>query len=849
MTPSFVEPARRPPPGLDGLDPSWSRLVEVGSGGGDEHTWHVLDNGVDDARLTLLCVHGNPSWSYLWRKLIAGAPRDVRVIAVDQLEMGYSERTGEMRGLATRIDDLTELTREMALTGPVVTVAHDWGGPISLGWAQRHLDQLAGVVLMNTAVHQPAGSPAPAAIRAVRKRGILRRVTVDTSAFISGAVEMSRPRPSAEIRRGFRAPYDSPRRRQAIAHFVEDIPLDAGHPSAATLDAVAAGMDALADTPALLLWGPNDKVFSDLYLHDLEHRLPHADVHRFVGASHFVSEDVDIVGPLYDWLDPSTEPNPRPKLDRRPLGAALYDLSRSAQPAVLEMAGEGDSIDFAGLSRRVEKLATGLREFGVRPGDRVALMVPPSIDLTVAMYACWRLGAVLVLIDAGLGPKGMTRALASSAPDHLIGINRALMAARVLRWPGRRFSVAPLSRAQQRGLGVATDIRSLELSRASVPDYAGDDDVAAVVFTSGATGPSKGVVYRHHQVQAQRDVLMDLYQISSDDRLVAAFAPFALYGPAMGVSSVVPDMDVTAPGTLDATVLGAAAVAIDATLVFASPAALVNVVKTAGDLTADQHRSFEKIRLLLSAGAPVRLSLLQSVSRLFPNASIHTPYGMTEALPVADISLLEIEEASGGDGVCVGLPLPMIDVRISGFDDVGVAVGELTAEPGVVGEVVVRAPHIRDGYDRLWHTEYKASQPDGWHRSGDVGHLDDAGRLWIGGRTGHVISTVKGPVMPVAVEQAIEDLPDIELAAVVGVGPVGTQQLVAVAELSVGVRRARQADSELQRRVRDSTGRDVAAVLVVPHLPVDRRHNSKIDRTRVATWAGSVLAGGRMRRL
>ena len=844
-----MEPARRPPPGLDGLDPRWSRLIAVTADDGGEHTWHVLDNGVDDARLTLLCVHGNPSWSYLWRKLIAGAPADVRVIAVDQLEMGYSERTGEMRRLATRIEDLTDLTREMAVTGPVVTVAHDWGGPISLGWAQNHLDQLAGVVLMNTAVHQPVGSPAPALIRAVRKPAILRRVAVDTSGFITGAIEMSRPRPSAEIRRAFRAPYDSPPRRQAIAHFVEDIPLAPTDPSGSVLDAIAAGMDALADTPALLLWGPNDKVFSDLYLHDLEHRLPHADVHRFVGASHFVSEDVDIVGPIYDWLCPSGESAAQPRPERPSLGAALDDLSESSQPAVLEMAGDGDSIDFAHLGRRIENLATGLREAGVNPGDRVALMVPPSIDLTVAMYACWRLGAVLVLIDAGLGPKGMTRALASSAPDHLIGINRALAAARVLRWPGRRFSVAPLPRAQRRALGVTTDIRTLELSAASVPEYAGDDDIAAVVFTSGATGPSKGVVYRHHQVQAQRDALIECYQISCDDRLVAAFAPFALYGPAMGVSSVVPDMDVTAPGTLEAGALGAAAVAIDATMVFASPAALVNVVKTADGLSADQRRSFEKVRLLLSAGAPVRPSLLWSVSRLFPNAAIHTPYGMTEVLPVADISLGEIEDASGGDGVCVGHPLPTVEVRISGLDDLGIATGELTVEPGVVGEVVVQAPHIRDGYDRLWHTQYKASQPPGWHRSGDVGHLDDAGRLWIGGRTGHVISTAHGPLAPVAIEQVIEDLAEVDLAAVVGVGPVGTQQIVAVVELETGVRRAAQADSELHRRVRESTDHDVAAVLVVPHLPVDRRHNSKIDRTRVAAWAEKVLAGAPMRRL
>ena len=134
---------------------------------------------------------------------------------------------------------------------------------------------------------------------------------------------------------------------------------------------------------------------------------------------------------------------------------------------------------------------------------------------------------------------------------------------------------------------------------AAPPD---DDDLAAIVFTSGSTGPSKGVAYRHHQIQAQRDLIAELYRIGPDDRLVAAFAPFALFGPALGIASAVPDMDVTRPGTLTAAALGDAAAAVEPTLVFASPAALVNVVATAGDLTAEHRRALADVRLLLSAG-------------------------------------------------------------------------------------------------------------------------------------------------------------------------------------------------------------------------------------------------------
>ncbi len=323
-------PAERPPDGIIGLDPRWSRLVLTPELDGVGRSWHLLDswarrNNRQAAELTLLCVHGNPSWSFLWRKLIAEVDRKmgdtVRVIAVDQLDMGFSERTGLKRPLATRINDLCALTSELALAGPVVTVAHDWGGPISLGWALRHLKEhdadpgvvkrsppstptavLAGVILTNTAVHQPASSNAPSVIRLIRSAAVLKASTVYSRAFIHGAIEMSRPRLGPKVRAGFMAPYLHRRRRAAIADFVADIPLDPEHESAATLDGIAAGLASLDRVPALLLWGPRDKVFSDLYLHDLEKRLPHADVHRFPTAAHFVSEDADVAGAVVAWL-------------------------------------------------------------------------------------------------------------------------------------------------------------------------------------------------------------------------------------------------------------------------------------------------------------------------------------------------------------------------------------------------------------------------------------------------------------------------------------------------------------------------------------------------------------------
>jgi acyl-coenzyme A synthetase/AMP-(fatty) acid ligase len=154
---------------------------------------------------------------------------------------------------------------------------------------------------------------------------------------------------------------------------------------------------------------------------------------------------------------------------------------------------------------------------------------------------------------------------------------------------------------------------------------------------------------------------------------------------------------------------------------------------------------------------------------------------------------------------------------------------------------------MRDGYDQLWMTQQAASQPAGWHRSGDVGHFDQTGRLWIEGRMGDVVATADGPVTPVGIEQAVSALPEIAETAAVAVGPIGTQQLIVVVVPVDRRRRPDLADEALADRVRAEVGAaDVAAVLVAASLPVDKRHNSKIDRPRIARWAENVLAGGRM---
>ncbi|WP_374199158.1 alpha/beta fold hydrolase [Actinotalea ferrariae] len=912
-----TSPAGLPPAGLPGLDAAWSRSVVVpetplGASealGRHERTWHVLDTGPVLAERgvtpvgTLLCAHGNPTWSYLWRDLAAAtlAAADTgadawRVVAVDQLEMGFSERTGTHRTLPRRVRDLADLTDALGLDGPVVTVGHDWGGVISLGWAVDHPDLLAGVVLLNTAVHQPEDRPIPAPLRLAL--GLLGPSTVATPAFLETTLAIAHPPLPDDVKEGYRAPYRSAERRSGIGAFVADIPTDPAHPSAAELDRIAEGVRGL-DVPALLLWGPRDPVFSDPYLHDLVGRLPQARVHRFEGAGHLVAEDVDVAGAVTTWLAdrhvaadaassraaqvadadaPAAAPGP----GRAPMWQRLDELADDDATALVEMApttGDGiRTVSWRLLSRRVRELARGLHAAGVRPGDRVALLVPPGADLTATLYACLRLGAVVVVADAGLGPRGLTRAMRGAQPAVVVGERKGLAAARALGWPGRRISTTTLPDATATALGVGTSLPELvDLAVVTdLPPEPAPGDLAAVLFTSGSTGPAKGVAYTHEQLAAMRDALADQYGLGVGTGLVAGFAPFALLGPALGCRSVTPDMDVTAPRTLTARAIAAAVDAADATTVFLSPAAIANVVATSGELTADDERALRRVRLFLSAGAPVPERLLAAVARLMPAASAHTPYGMTEGLLLTDVTLEEIRTATATQppgargGVCVGRPAARVTIRISALDDDGRATGPLTATPGVTGEIVAAAPHVKDHYDRLWlaDRESRRGTPDGdgatrssadvdlagvvdgarWHRTGDVGHLDAEGRLWVEGRLAHVIVAADGPVTPVGPEQRAESVPGVRRAGVVGIGPRGTQQLVVVVEPSRAARRPALATPELTEAVRAAVGPDVAAVLVVPDLPTDVRHNSKIDRARLAAWAEGVLAGGRMGR-
>ena len=851
---SSVSPSA-PLRGLYGLDPTWSRVVDVPSHDGETHRWHVLDRaGAHTSSPVVVCLHGNPTWSFLWSRLLHELDPSYRVIAPDHLSMGFSEAVGPRR-FRDRVRDVLDLLDALGVTGPVWLVAQDWGGAIAMGVAVERPALIAGMVLSNTGIAVPAGRHAPWLIRLSAAHGLHRLITRTTPLFVRGTPFLPGRGLSRAQRVALAAPYRTRARRDAVAGFVGDVPFDESHPSSADLAAVADALPTLA-MPVRLVWGSLDPVFNDDFADDLMERFADVRLHRIGGGGHLTVLETSIapfveaaiaeqralmVAPAVATASASTTA-PAPD-EPEPVWSRIVASAHLGSIAVSDAAADA-TISHAEFADRVSAAAQALAARGVRRGQRIAVLVPPGIDLLVVIYACWRIGAVTVVADRGLGLRGLGAAVRSARVQHAVGPRSAMAAARAMRWAPR----AHLHTVESLPCTSPVPLGSID------PPAPVAADPAAVVFTSGATGPAKGVRYTHGQLCAQRDIVRATYDIGPDDRFVAAFAPFAVFGPALDIVTGFADMDVTAPATLTAAALDDACRRIDATMVFASPAALANVVRTADGAAASALTSLSKVRLVLSAGAPVPIATLEAVARCCPLASLHTPYGMTEVLPVADISLVDRLAAGAGRGVCVGRPVPGCDVTVLPLDGDTDLDGALDRRPlpqGVTGEVVVSTSWMSSGYDRLWRTESLArptlgdgAQARQWHRTGDVGHLDEAGRLWIEGRVVHVVHTVDGPVTPVPVEVAAETVPGVERAAAVGVGPVGVQQLVVVVETRAGS--SAEAPPALAAAVRAAVSPlRVAAVRTIDRLPVDIRHNAKIDRAALAATMERVLSGRR----
>ena len=491
------------------------------------------------------------------------------------------------------------------------------------------------------------------------------------------------------------------------------------------------------------------------------------------------------------------------------------------------------------LDRRVDAVAAGLLHHGVRPGMRTALLVPPTEDFFVLAYALLRLRAVPVLVDPGIGRDRVKDCLDEAAPQAFIGVPKAHLARVLLRWcPTAAVRVTVGAVAAPGSWSLRRVERAGRWRRPFAPPTRPEGAPAAILFTSGSTGPPKGVEHGEEQLLAQADMVRALYGLTPGEVSLSTFPPFALFGPALGLTTVVPRMDPTRPAdVVPARVVGAAR-RFGATVMFGSPALLDTLSRGGG--------SMPTVRRVISAGAPVpRTVQRRTLAMLGSDAQIHTPYGATEALPVTSIDSSELLALPRG--ICIGRPVPGVDVALIRITDDPVRAmdASLLVAPGEVGEVVVRGPVVSPRYaDRPEATVAAKLDWDGevGHRMGDLASCDAEGRLWFAGRKAHVVRTSDGPMYSVPCEEVFNAHPGVRRSALVGTGPQRRVPVICV-ELERTVKASGALADELLRVGRaDEQTRSIDSVRFHPGFPVDIRHNSKIDRPALGRWVDSQPA-------
>lgn len=516
-------------------------------------------------------------------------------------------------------------------------------------------------------------------------------------------------------------------------------------------------------------------------------------------------------------------------------------------------AKSGRSVTFGRLNQSSDSYAAYFFDQGVRPGDVVMLMVTPSVEFIALTLALFKLGSPIVLIDPGMGYQNLLRCIARVRPRVLIGIPKAVLFAKLFPRP---FKTVTSFFCCGNSFGLfGPDIRRCPGSPPFPVYQPADDDLAAIIFTTGSTGPPKGVRYEHSIFSAQLRLIEEYFAIGPADVDQPAFPLFALFSAALGACSVIPDMNPTKPAHVDPQKFIKSIATYGVTYSFGSPA-IWNVVSS---YCQRRQIILKSVRKVLMAGAPVPYDLLTRMKTILPpDAQVFTPYGATESLPVASIEGREVlaetwEMSRKGRGTCVGRALPGVEIKIIAITDEPVTeLSESMFRPaGEIGEIIVRGEVVTRAYQNNGEETRLAKIRDGasfWHRMGDVGYLDSKQRLWFCGRRAHRVVTAKGTLFSIPCEAIVNGHPAVYRSALVAItGPpeeIGAKVPVLIVE---PVKNSGVDEKTLLREVRNlakasELTRDIDHFLIHRDFPVDIRHNAKIFREKLAIWAQQKIA-------
>jgi acyl-CoA synthetase (AMP-forming)/AMP-acid ligase II len=533
--------------------------------------------------------------------------------------------------------------------------------------------------------------------------------------------------------------------------------------------------------------------------------------------------------------------------------AIIYPTGRDSSGATVYQ-----HLTFREIEESSRAYAAGLLRAGIGKGVKTIVMVKPGPDLFAVVFALFQIGAVPVIADPGLGVRRMLHCYRTAGAEAFVGIP----AAHVVRVLSRRTfsSLRTHVTVGRRWFWGGPTLRELaQPSPSSAPDVEvralSDDDLLAISFTTGSTGVAKGVEHPRGMVEGIVRQIGDVLGQRQDDISLVTVPLWGVFSLLLGSTCVLPPGDPAKVAAIEPRTVLDAIERFGVTTMFASPALLDRL----GRYATDAGLTLGSLRGVVAGGAPVRDDIAATICDLLGAdgpALFSVTYGATEALPISSISAAEIFTETRaltrtGSGTCVGRPVPDVEVRIVRLTDAPMPTwsDDLLAEPGEIGEITVCGPTVSSRYHAAPEANTYAKIADGervWHRTGDLGRIDEAGRIWFAGRKSQRVLTADGPLYTVQCEGILNAHPDVRRTALVGVGQHGpaTRPVVCV-ELRDGVPandRDRVARELRELAARHEATRPVETVLFHPRFPVDIRHNAKIDREGLAQWAGSRLA-------
>ncbi len=532
-------------------------------------------------------------------------------------------------------------------------------------------------------------------------------------------------------------------------------------------------------------------------------------------------------------------------------GVALADPGRVAviEPCGRDRDGKRryERYAYGQLSADVESTAVGLREIGIRERTRTVFMAPPSYEACVVYLALTRVGATIVMIDPSVGYRQVAERLRRLRPEAYVGIPISHVARVVFGW-GPRFVDKAIVVGKGAYFPGAHTVASLRRPTPAEPRRAtvGPDDPMTVLYTTGSTGPAKPALYTHRNFCGVFRIVHESWGFGAAKGIpvdMAVFPAFFTVGLSAGGTVVVPPIDFVreTPATADPAALIEVIQDCGVRSLFGSPVLLENMGRHA-NARGITTPSLERV---IGGGAPITGPAMRALTAMMPNGEVFSNYGATEALPTtahgARETLAETwAKTENGAGVCVGRPFASVELQIARIQDDAADAFE-PVRPGEIGEILVRSPHISAAYlDDVQST--RKNKIGTWHRLGDAGYLDDAGRLWVVGRVSQRVRGPRGALFSLACEAIFDAHPKVRRSGLVGVAGGARELPVVCVEVTprhAHADRAALRDELLDLAAKHDVTRDVRDVLFIHRLPVDPRHNSKIERPTLARWAAA----------